>query len=170
MNFLVNLNFFVFLFFEFRRMQVYAYHKSLPMPITAHKFGSIDPVTGKEIEDDNGQFVSSVCWRKKSNMVVAANSSGCIKLLQLLQKYSLNKKKYAIFSPKLYALSWMVIQRRETTAFSCWVSRKYTLPSLLISRTFQRRKRKVQRFVVLCVLSVSAKEGKQLNEFYNPSN
>ncbi|KAK4435440.1 protein SPA1-RELATED 2 [Sesamum alatum] len=64
--------------------EVFAYYKSLPMPITAHKFGSIDPITGKETEDDNGQFVSSVCWRRKSNMVVAANSSGCIKLLQMV--------------------------------------------------------------------------------------
>ncbi|KAK4400928.1 protein SPA1-RELATED 2 [Sesamum angolense] len=64
--------------------EVFAYYKSLPMPITAHKFGSIDPITGKETEDDNGQFVSSVCWRQKSNMVVAANSSGCIKLLQMV--------------------------------------------------------------------------------------
>ncbi|GER30281.1 SPA1-related 2 [Striga asiatica] len=64
--------------------EVYTYHKSLPMPITAHKFGSIDPITGKESEDGNGQFVSSVCWRHKSNMVVAANSSGSIKLLQLV--------------------------------------------------------------------------------------
>ncbi|GFP82540.1 protein spa1-related 2 [Phtheirospermum japonicum] len=64
--------------------EVYAYHRSLPMPITAHKFGSIDQITGKETEDDNGQFVSSVCWRRKSNMVVAANSTGCIKLLQMV--------------------------------------------------------------------------------------
>ncbi|XP_057810191.1 protein SPA1-RELATED 2 [Salvia miltiorrhiza] len=64
--------------------EVFAYYKSLPMPITAHKFGSIDPITGKETEDDNGQFVSSVCWRPKSNMVVAANSTGSIKLLQLV--------------------------------------------------------------------------------------
>ncbi|CAA0838211.1 Protein SPA1-RELATED 2 [Striga hermonthica] len=63
---------------------VYAYHRSLPMPITSHKFGSFDPITGKETENDNGLFVSSVCWRKKSNMVVAANSSGSIKLLQLV--------------------------------------------------------------------------------------
>lgn len=64
--------------------QVYVYHKSLPMPITSHKFGSIDPVSGKESDDDNMQFVSSVCWRAKSDMVVAANSSGCIKVLQLV--------------------------------------------------------------------------------------
>ncbi|XP_022995466.1 protein SPA1-RELATED 2-like [Cucurbita maxima] len=64
--------------------EVYAYHRSLPMPITSYKFGSIDPVSGKETEDDNGQFVSSVCWRGKSDMVVAANSSGCIKVLQMV--------------------------------------------------------------------------------------
>ncbi|XP_073152629.1 protein SPA1-RELATED 2-like isoform X2 [Henckelia pumila] len=64
--------------------EVFAYYKSFPMPITSHKFGSIDSITGKKTEDSNGQFVSSVCWRGKSNMVVAANSSGCIKLLQMV--------------------------------------------------------------------------------------
>ncbi|KAG0452182.1 hypothetical protein HPP92_025822 [Vanilla planifolia] len=64
--------------------EVYAYYKAFPMSITSHKFGSIDPITGQETGDDNGQFVSSVCWRTKSNMVVAANSSGSLKLLQLV--------------------------------------------------------------------------------------
>lgn len=64
--------------------EVYAYHRSLPMPMTSYKFGSIDPISGKETEDDNGQFVSSVCWREKSDMVIAANSSGCIKVLQMV--------------------------------------------------------------------------------------
>ncbi|KAJ8556227.1 hypothetical protein K7X08_022985 [Anisodus acutangulus] len=63
--------------------EVYAYHRSLPMPITSYKFGSVDPSSGNEGES-NGQFVSSVCWRRKSNMVVAANSTGCIKLLRLV--------------------------------------------------------------------------------------
>ncbi|KZV35197.1 hypothetical protein F511_09009 [Dorcoceras hygrometricum] len=69
---------------ETNEVVVFSYYKSLPMPITSHKFGSIDSITGKETEDSNGQFVSSVCWRGKSNMVVAANSSGCIKLLQMV--------------------------------------------------------------------------------------
>lgn len=63
--------------------EVYAYHRSLPMPISSYKFGSVDPSSGNEGES-NGQFVSSVCWRRKSNMVVAANSTGCIKLLHLV--------------------------------------------------------------------------------------
>jgi len=54
------------------------------MPITSHKFGSIDPISGKETDDDHGQFVSSVCWRGKSNTLLAANSSGCIKVLQMV--------------------------------------------------------------------------------------
>lgn len=65
-------------------LQVYVYHKSLPMPVTSHRFGSIDPISGEETDDDNGLFVSSVCWRGKSDMVVAANSSGCIKVLQMV--------------------------------------------------------------------------------------
>ncbi|KAL9242916.1 hypothetical protein vseg_016873 [Gypsophila vaccaria] len=64
--------------------EVYTYYKSLPMPITSHKFGSIDPISGKETDDENGQFVSNVCWKGKSNMLVAANSSGCIKVLQMV--------------------------------------------------------------------------------------
>ncbi|KAL5993545.1 hypothetical protein ACLOJK_014470 [Asimina triloba] len=47
--------------------EVYAYYRSLPMPITSHRFGSIDPVSGHETNDDNGQFVSSVCYRRKTN-------------------------------------------------------------------------------------------------------
>ncbi|KAM1397163.1 hypothetical protein ACFX2I_014771 [Malus domestica] len=64
--------------------EVYAYHRSLPMPITSHKFGSIDPISGKETNDYSAQWVSSVCWRGKSDMVVAANSDGCIKVLQIV--------------------------------------------------------------------------------------
>ncbi|XP_073525625.1 uncharacterized protein [Phyllobates terribilis] len=63
--------------------EVFTYYKSLPMPITSHKFGSIDPVTGKHTDEPNGQFVSSVCWRNKSQNLVAANSSGCIKVLKM---------------------------------------------------------------------------------------
>lgn len=54
------------------------------MPIMSHKLGSIDPISGKETDEENGQFVSSVCWRGKSDMLVAANSSGCIKALQIV--------------------------------------------------------------------------------------
>lgn len=65
--------------------EVYCYHKSLPVPMASHKFESIDPISGhSNSSDNNGQFVSSVCWRKKSNMLVAANSVGIVKLLQMV--------------------------------------------------------------------------------------
>ncbi|KAL5727108.1 hypothetical protein ACHQM5_000339 [Ranunculus cassubicifolius] len=64
--------------------EVYAYHRSLPMPITSHKFGSMDSVSGQDNGEDNGEFVSSVCWKGKSDMLLAANSTGSIKLLQIM--------------------------------------------------------------------------------------
>lgn len=48
------------------------------MPIISHKFGAVNEV------NDNGQFVSSVCWRGKTNMLVAANSAGSIELLKMV--------------------------------------------------------------------------------------
>ncbi|KAJ7534145.1 hypothetical protein O6H91_13G081800 [Diphasiastrum complanatum] len=64
--------------------EVFVYHKSLPMPVASHKFGSVDPISGQEIEGENGQFVSSVCWKSKSQTLAAANSIGNIKLLEMV--------------------------------------------------------------------------------------
>ncbi|KAL0309305.1 UNVERIFIED_CONTAM: protein suppressor of phya 1 [Sesamum radiatum] len=64
--------------------EVYAYYRSLPMPITSHKFECLDPISGHEIGDGNAPFVSSVCWRRKSEMLVAANSSGSLKILRMV--------------------------------------------------------------------------------------
>ncbi|GMI66789.1 SUPPRESSOR OF PHYA-105 1 [Hibiscus trionum] len=64
--------------------EVYCYYRSLSMPITSYKFGSVDPISGHQSTDENGLFVSSVCWRQKSNMLVAANSTGSIELLKLV--------------------------------------------------------------------------------------
>ncbi|CAH1444207.1 unnamed protein product [Lactuca virosa] len=51
--------------------EVFSYYRPLPIPITSHKFWSIDPISGKDTENESNQFVSSVCWRQKSDMVVA---------------------------------------------------------------------------------------------------
>ncbi|CAI7797580.1 unnamed protein product [Closterium sp. NIES-54] len=66
--------------------QVFAFHKSLPMPMAAHRFGGVDPVTGADTEEDAGQFVSSVCWRGDSQTLVAANSTGNVKLLEMVEE------------------------------------------------------------------------------------
>ncbi|KAJ3303722.1 coatomer subunit alpha [Kappamyces sp. JEL0829] len=76
--------------------QVFAYHASLSNPVAAHKFGnSIDAITvsshtadaqGVEsAEEDPNQFVSSVCWKRKtSDILVCANSQGRVKVMQMM--------------------------------------------------------------------------------------
>ncbi|XXG67637.1 hypothetical protein AAC387_Pa06g0934 [Persea americana] len=63
--------------------EVFVYQKSFPMPVLSFKFNSTDPLSGQEVDDSN-QFVSSVCWRGQSSTLVAANSTGNIKLLEMV--------------------------------------------------------------------------------------
>ncbi|KAF9918491.1 coatomer subunit alpha [Lobosporangium transversale] len=66
---------------------VYTYYKELRDPVVTVKFGNSNPVTGEDTADeDPGQFVSSVCWKKNTsnNILLAANSSGVIKVLELV--------------------------------------------------------------------------------------
>nr|GEV57294.1 protein SPA1-related 4-like isoform X1 [Tanacetum cinerariifolium] len=63
--------------------EVYVYHKAFPMPALSYKFSTADPISGDEV-DDSEQFISSVCWRSQSSTLVAANSMGNIKLLEMV--------------------------------------------------------------------------------------
>lgn len=63
--------------------EIYVYHKAFPMPVLSYKFENIDPVSGLEVEDAS-QFISSVCWRGQSSTLVAANSTGNIKILEMV--------------------------------------------------------------------------------------
>ncbi|KAL2245898.1 UNVERIFIED_CONTAM: Protein SPA1-RELATED 3 [Sesamum indicum] len=58
--------------------EVVVYHKAFPMPVLSFKFNR----TGDEV-DETAQFISSVCWRGQSPALVAANSVGNIKLLEM---------------------------------------------------------------------------------------
>ena len=64
---------------------VYSYYKAIPRPFTRYRFSSVDPLTGEETQDDDdSQFVSSVCWCPSNpSMLVAANSLGAMKVLEL---------------------------------------------------------------------------------------
>lgn len=53
------------------------------MPTLSYKFNTMDPISGDEV-DDTEQFVSSVCWRNNPSTLVAANSMGDIKLLEMI--------------------------------------------------------------------------------------
>ncbi|KAF5196324.1 Spa1-related [Thalictrum thalictroides] len=63
--------------------EVFVYHKAFPMPVLSFKFGDTDPLSGHEV-DDAPQFISSVCWRGQSSTLVAANSSGTIKVMEMV--------------------------------------------------------------------------------------
>ncbi|KAF9610830.1 hypothetical protein IFM89_025196 [Coptis chinensis] len=63
--------------------EVFIYHKAFPMPMISFDFSREDSFSGHEIHDAT-QFVSSVCWRGQSSTLVAANSTGNIKLLEMV--------------------------------------------------------------------------------------
>ncbi|KAJ8764699.1 hypothetical protein K2173_007788 [Erythroxylum novogranatense] len=63
--------------------EVFIYHKAFPMPALSFKFSNIDPLSGHEMED-SAQFISSVCWRGQSSILVAANSTGNVKVLEMV--------------------------------------------------------------------------------------
>ncbi|KAF9672798.1 hypothetical protein SADUNF_Sadunf11G0081700 [Salix dunnii] len=63
--------------------EVFVYHKAFPMPVLSYKFNNTDPLSGHEM-DDTTQFISSVCWRGQSSTLVAANSTGNIKILEMV--------------------------------------------------------------------------------------
>ncbi|KAG6507355.1 hypothetical protein ZIOFF_032697 [Zingiber officinale] len=63
--------------------ELFVYHKAFPMPVLSYKFSNADPISGQET-DDASQFVSCVCWRGQSSTLLAANSSGNIKFLEMV--------------------------------------------------------------------------------------
>jgi E3 ubiquitin-protein ligase RFWD2 len=62
---------------------VYAYYRAMPDPIARHRFGGgprgmlFDP-------SDHQQFVSTVCCTRKGSSLIAANSGGTTKVLELV--------------------------------------------------------------------------------------
>jgi len=64
---------------------LYVYYKGLTKQLFSFKFDAVRSVleNGRK-EDDVNEFVSAVCWRQHSNVVVAANSQGIIKILELV--------------------------------------------------------------------------------------
>lgn len=80
LNFFANLQLVMFIFIM---AQVFIYHKAFPMPALSFKFDTTDPLSGHEM-GDAAQFISSVCWRSQSSTLVAANSTGNIKILEMV--------------------------------------------------------------------------------------
>ncbi|XP_033643605.1 E3 ubiquitin-protein ligase COP1-like isoform X1 [Asterias rubens] len=64
---------------------LYLYYKGLSKQLVTFKFDTVRSVLDKEKkEEDANEFVSAVAWRTGSNVLVAANSQGTIKVLELV--------------------------------------------------------------------------------------
>uniref|UniRef100_A0A915K8D9 E3 ubiquitin-protein ligase COP1 n=1 Tax=Romanomermis culicivorax TaxID=13658 RepID=A0A915K8D9_ROMCU len=59
---------------------IFVYYKLLSKPLIVHQFGKDGPNSN---EVDGNDFISSVCWKKKSNVLLAANSQGIVKVMEL---------------------------------------------------------------------------------------
>ncbi|XP_065387154.1 E3 ubiquitin-protein ligase COP1-like [Macaca fascicularis] len=68
---------------------LYLYYKGLSKTLLTFKFDAVKSVLDKDQKgDDTKEFVSTVCWRAlpdgDSNVLIAANSQGTIKVLELV--------------------------------------------------------------------------------------
>lgn len=64
---------------------LYVYYRGLSKPLFSFKFNGVRSLLERERrEEDANEFVSAVCWRQDSPVVVAANSQGTIKVLELV--------------------------------------------------------------------------------------
>jgi len=63
---------------------LYLYYKGLSQPLFHYKFDVVKSALEKErAEEESVEFISAVCWKPDSNVIVAANSQGTIKLLEI---------------------------------------------------------------------------------------
>lgn len=63
---------------------LYVYYKGLSRQLLSYRFDAVRNFLERERADDQSEFVSAVCWRRNSNVLVAANSQGTIKVLELI--------------------------------------------------------------------------------------
>ncbi|XP_035713192.1 E3 ubiquitin-protein ligase COP1 [Folsomia candida] len=62
---------------------LYIYYRDISRPLLHFKFDNHRNMLDKPKVDDAGEFVSAVVWKKGSPVIVAANSQGSIKILEL---------------------------------------------------------------------------------------
>jgi E3 ubiquitin-protein ligase RFWD2 len=63
------------------------YYKGLSKQLFNLKFNATTPprsISDLERTSDGNDFVSAVCWRKQSNIIIAGNSEGIIKILEII--------------------------------------------------------------------------------------
>ena len=66
---------------------LYLYSKGLSQPLLHYRFDVVKSALSHDKDrgdEDGAEFVSAVCWKPYSDVIVAANSQGTIKVLQLV--------------------------------------------------------------------------------------
>lgn len=64
---------------------LYVYYKGLTKKLFSYKFESVGGVLEHDRrEDEPNEFVSAVCWKQNSNVVLAANSQGTLNVLEMI--------------------------------------------------------------------------------------
>lgn len=64
---------------------LYVYYKGLTKKLFSYKFESVGGVLEQDRrEDEPNEFVSAVCWKQNSNVVLAANSQGTLNVLEMV--------------------------------------------------------------------------------------
>lgn len=66
--------------------EVFCYYKAMGFPVTSYSINSSEypPLSPSEYVDPHAQFVSTVCWARNSKVLLAANSVGDIRVLELV--------------------------------------------------------------------------------------
>ncbi|KAJ1656014.1 hypothetical protein IWQ61_004344 [Dispira simplex] len=62
----------------------YTYYKSLSQPMFSVPFSTQTLIGEEVVVEDPSVFVSSVCWKKDAKVLLAANSQGTVRVLQLV--------------------------------------------------------------------------------------
>ena len=66
---------------------LYLYSKGLSQPLLHYRFDVVKSallLDRERADEESAEFVSAVCWKPDSNVIVAANSQGTIKILELV--------------------------------------------------------------------------------------
>ncbi|CAG0879455.1 unnamed protein product [Cyprideis torosa] len=73
---------------------LYVYTKGLSNHLLTYQFETVKSILERDKKDDDASdFVSAVCWKKDSNVVLGANSQGMVKILDVKDKLKKGKTR-----------------------------------------------------------------------------